>query len=158
HVIRVGDGPERPGVIGWQSWIDEAQSELTPFEVSPDQPAFWLYTSGTTGRPKAVVHLHRALPYVCQHFGRETLGLTETDVCLSAAKSYHAYGLGNSLGHPLYLGASAVLWPRTPLPAGMFELINRLRVSVFFATPALFVGMLALPEPEKRYDLSTLRF
>jgi benzoate-CoA ligase family protein len=132
--------------------------QLTPVEVSPDEPAFWLYSSGSTGRPKAVVHLHRAIPYICEHFGQQILGLRETDVCFSSAKLYHSYGLDNSLCYPIFSGASIVLWDRPPFPTAMFELIERFHVTVFFSTPVLFVGMMALSETQRDYDLRWLRF
>jgi benzoate-CoA ligase family protein len=141
--------------LDWQAWTAEASSELALVEVSPDEPAFWLYSSGSTGRLKAVVHLHRAIPFTCRQYAQQVLELGESDLCFSAAKLFHAYGLGNGMNFPLFVGASTVLWHGSTLPEALFELIHRFHPTIFFATPALFVRML---EVEKKYDLSSLRF
>ena len=150
-------GPGKPST--WQTWTDEASPELVPVEVSPDEPAFWLYSSsGSTGRLKAAVHLHRAIPFTCRQYAQQVLELGDSDICFSAAKLFHAYGLGNGMNFPLFVGAATVLWHGPTLPEALFELISRFHPTIFFATPALFVGMLALPEADKKHDLSSLRF
>jgi benzoate-CoA ligase family protein len=154
QVVLVGGLRPWPS-LDWQAWTAEASSELALVEVSPDEPAFWLYSSGSTGRLKAVVHLHRAIPFTCRQYAQQVLELGESDICFSAAKLFHAYGLGNGMNFPLFVGASTVLWHGSTLPEALFELINRFHPTIFFATPALFVRML---EVEKKYDLSSLRF
>jgi acyl-coenzyme A synthetase/AMP-(fatty) acid ligase len=67
------------------------------YPTSADSPAFWLYTSGTTGAPKAAIHRHGAIEVVCETYGAEVLGIHRDDRCLSAAKAFFAYGLGNSV-------------------------------------------------------------
>ncbi len=157
QVVLVG-GSRSWQAIEWQTWTTEASPELVPVEASADEPAFWLYSSGSTGRLKAVVHLHRAIPFTCRQYAQQVLELGVTDICFSAAKLFHAYGLGNGMNFPLFVGASTVLWHGLTLPETLFELISRFHPTIFFATPALFVRMLALPEAEKKYDLSSLRF
>jgi benzoate-CoA ligase family protein len=158
HIIVADSHGSLPdGAIDWQTWVGESASELVPVELSPDEPAFWLYSSGSTGRPKAVIYLHRAIPSSCDRYAQQVLGLRESDVLLSATKLFHAYGLGNGMNFPLAIGASTVLWHGTALPEAMFEMISRLHPTVFFATPALFAGMLAL-ERGSQYDLASLRF
>ena len=71
----------------------------------PTDDCFWLYSSGSTGFPKGAVHAHRDLAVVSQRYGVETLGIGAGDVCYSAAKLFFAYGLGNSLTFPLWVGA-----------------------------------------------------
>lgn len=110
-----------------------------------EDPAFWLYTSGTTGEPKGVVHRHVDLPVTAQRFAREVLGIAPGDRILSAPKLFFAFGLGNSLTFPLLLGAQAVLEPGRPTPASMFELLLRERPTVFFGVPTLYAAMLADP-------------
>jgi benzoate-CoA ligase family protein len=154
QVVLVG-GSRSWQAIEWQTWTAGASPELEPVEVSPDEPAFWLYSSGSTGRLKAVVHLHRAIPFTCRQYAQRVLELGDSDICFSAAKLFHAYGLGNGMNFPLFVGASTVLWHGATLPEALFELINRFHPTIFFATPALFVRML---EVKKKYDLSSLRF
>jgi benzoate-CoA ligase family protein len=157
HIIVSGGGSGAPGTIDWESWLSTASPELTPTDVSPDEPAFWLYTSGSTGQPKGVIHLHRAIPYTCRQVGQQLTGLEEGDICLSAAKLFHAYGLGNGMNFPIYVGATTILWPGPALPQAMLELISRFRPTFFSATPAHFVGILALCETGDKYDMSSLR-
>jgi benzoate-CoA ligase len=154
QIVLVG-GSRSWHAVDWQTWTAEASPDLALAEVSPDEPAFWLYSSGSTGRLKAVIHLHRAIPVTCRQYAQQVLELGDSDICFSAAKLFHAYGLGNGMNFPIFVGASTVLWHGSTLPEALFELISRFHPTVFFATPALFVRML---EVEKKYDLSSLRF
>ncbi|MDD2710017.1 MAG: benzoate-CoA ligase family protein [Verrucomicrobiae bacterium] len=146
-----------PQTTNWHVWMDGVSSELAVADTDANEPAFWLYSSGSAGCPKGVVHLHRSMVYSCRYYAQGVLGMDEKDVCFSAAKLYHAYGLGNSLSFPFFSGASSILWPGPPLPEVLFETINRFKPTIFFATPALYVGMLAIDGAEKKYDLSSLR-
>jgi benzoate-CoA ligase family protein len=157
HVV-LGGGLASSVTISWRQWIDRAQEELVPTDVSPDEPAFWLYSSGSTGLPKGVVHLHRAVPYMCRYYAEQVLGLNESDVCFSAAKFFHGWGICSGMFFPLFFGATTVIWYEQPLAEVLFELIDRFHPTVFFATPVHFAGMLDWSETENKYDLSSLRF
>ncbi len=114
-----------------------------------DDPAFWLYSSGSTGKPKGTVHTHANLWWIAELYARPVLGLTENDVCFSAAKLYFAYGLGNGLAFPLSVGASVILMAERPTPDAVFKrwaaADPTLRPTVFFGAPTGFAGMLASP-------------
>ena len=88
----------------------------------PDEPAFWLYSSGSTGTPKGARHVHTSLMATAKLYAQGVLGIREDDVCLSAAKLFFAYGLGNALTFPMSVGATAVLNPERPTPVLMFEI------------------------------------
>ena len=75
--------------------------------------------------PKGVRHLHSNLPATAETYGKQVLGIRENDVCLSAAKLFFAYGLGNALTFPMSVGASTVLNAERPTPARMFALLNK---------------------------------
>src|ERR1043166_1359081 len=107
-----------------------------------DEPAFWLYSSGSTGMPKGVRHLHSNLAATADTYASQVLGIRENDVCLSAAKLFFAYGLGNALTFPMSVGASTVLNSERPTPARMFELMNRYHPTIFYGVPTLFSAML----------------
>jgi benzoate-CoA ligase family protein len=112
------------------------------YPTTPDSPAFWLYTSGTTGTPKAAMHRHGSVPVVCETYGSQVLGIRPDDRCLSAAKAFFAYGLGNSLLFPLSAGATAVLEPDRSRPDLLAADAQKYGASLFFAGPTFFANML----------------
>ena len=129
HVVLTGDtAPVVPGVAGL-TWAElgDAEPLAAPYASWAESPALWLYTSGTTGTPKGAMHRHVDLRYVCETYAHQVLGIGRDDVCLSAAKLFFAYGLGNSLLFPLSVGASAVLEPSRPNPALFADRIGRAR-------------------------------
>jgi benzoate-CoA ligase family protein len=116
-----------------------------PDEIYPttaDSPAFWLYTSGTTGTPKGAMHRHGSVRVVCETYGTQVLGITPDDRCLSAAKAFFAYGLGNSILFPMSVGAAAVLEPSPSRPETMAERAGIYAATLFFAGPTFFSNML----------------
>lgn len=107
-----------------------------------DDPAFWLYTSGTTGRPNAAVHKHISLRATAENYGIGVLGMKEDDVVYSAAKLFFAYGLGNSLSFPLLTGATTILVSAWSKPNIVIDTINKFRPTIFLGVPTLFAGIL----------------
>ena len=155
HVVIVGESSL--GGREFSAWIAGASPELEAADTSVDDAAFWLYSSGSTGFPKGTVHLQHDMVYCAELYARGVLDIREDDVCLSAAKLFFAYGLGNSLYFPAYVGASTVLFPGRPTPEGMFEAISTHRPTLFFGVPTLYAQMLAMEDAARRYDLSSLR-
>ena len=112
------------------------------YPTTADSPAFWLYTSGTTGTPKGAMHRHGSVRVVCETYGAQVLGITPEDRCLSAAKAFFAYGLGNSVLFPMSVGAGAVLEPSPSRPDIMAERAGFYAATLFFAGPTFFSNML----------------
>ena len=90
-----------------------------------DEVAFWMYTSGSTGDPKAVKHVHTTLMAAAQLMGRHIIGIREDDVVFSAAKLFFSYGMGNAMAFPMSVGATAVLLPHRPTPEAVFDVMRR---------------------------------
>ena len=139
-----------PGVSRGLSWAEllaagADRPDPVPYASWADSPALWLYTSGTTGMPKAAVHRHADLRSVARTYGQRVLGIRPEDVCLSAAKLFFAYGLGNSMIFPLSVGASTVLEPGRPSPRLFADRVAEHRVTLFFGGPSFWGPMLAAP-------------
>jgi 4-hydroxybenzoate-CoA ligase len=140
HVIVAGKDAH-----GYKKLSDELAGESDAFATvatHADEPAFWLYSSGSTGMPKGVRHLHANLAATADTYAKQVLGIREDDVGLSAAKLFFAYGLGNALTFPMSVGATTVLNSERPTPASMFALLNKYNPSIFFGVPTLFSSML----------------
>jgi benzoate-CoA ligase family protein len=119
-----------------------AAPDESVYDTSADSPAFWLYTSGTTGMPKGAMHRHGSVQVVCETYGTKVLGIQPGDRCLSAAKAFFAYGLGNSVLFPLSVGAAAVLNAPPSRPDLIADMAARHGATLFFAGPTFFANML----------------
>ncbi len=140
HVVVAGNDAH-----GYKKLSDEIVKESDTFATAAthsDEPAFWLYSSGSTGMPKGVRHLHSSLAATADTYAKQVLGIREDDVGLSAAKLFFAYGLGNALTFPMSVGATTILNSERPTPAVMFALLNKYNPSIFFGVPTLFAAML----------------
>ncbi len=155
HVLVAGGsaGPH----LAFEDRVGNASAALGPAPTSRDDAALWLYSSGSTGAPKGVVHLHHDMVVSVETYAKQVLGIRPSDRVYSAAKLFFAYGLGNAGYFPMAVGAQSVLFPHRPTPESVFELLTRRRPTIFFGVPTLYAGMLAVKEPETRYDLSALR-
>ena len=121
----------------------EANAE--PAACSADEVAFWLYSSGSTGYPKGVKHVHASLKATADTYGRQVLGIRPDDVMFSVAKLFFAYGLGNSMTFPMSVGAAAVLYPDRPTPETVLRTMRQFRPTLFAGVPTLYAAMLTDP-------------
>ena len=128
-----------------------------PARTSADEVAYWLYSSGTTGMPKGVMHVHSSPMVMAQNAGHRRIGYREDDIVFSAAKLFFSYGLGNAIICPMWAGATSVFYPERPTPQTMFEMLRGYQPTMFFAVPTLYAAMLADPECKQESMSSRLR-
>ena len=150
-------GKPGPSDLSLAELTERASPELTPFDTSKDDTAFWLYSSGTTGSPKGTIHLHHDMIVEADYFAQMTLGLTSDDVSFSVAKLFFAYGLGNGLYFPLRTGGTTILLPDRPVPEKVFEVVERYRPTVFYGVPTSYVSLLHDAEKSGRTSLGRVR-
>ncbi|MGH3950419.1 MAG: benzoate-CoA ligase family protein [Pseudonocardiaceae bacterium] len=147
HVVLAEFEPEGlpAGVTGhrWDELLGAGDSGIEPYRTWADSPALWLYTSGTTGTPKAAMHRHIDIRLVAENYAQQVLGITAEDRCLSVAKLFFAYGIGNSMFFPLSVGATALLEPARPSPQLFAERATRDKATLLFGTPSFFGPLLA---------------
>ncbi|MDX5361404.1 MAG: benzoate-CoA ligase family protein [Alphaproteobacteria bacterium] len=143
HRIVTGAGAAVPGALSLDALVASGDPAFPTAATRGGEVGFWLYTSGTTGRPKGVMHRHQSLARTADLFAIGTLGIGADDVLFSAPKMFFAYGLGNSLTFALATGATALLDPERPDPARIGALLSGRRPTVFFAVPTLYAMMLA---------------
>ena len=112
-----------------------ARDAPDPFKVTTlsDEVAFWLYSSGSTGDPKGVKHVHTTMLATARHFGQETLGIRRDDVVFSAGKLFFAYNLANSMAFPMSVGATTVSVPDPATPSIVIETMRRYRPTRYFS-------------------------
>ena len=160
HVVVASSGgaaPRPPGSLSFAELISAASDELSPEPTAADDMSFWQYSSGTTGEPKAVVHLQASCATPADLHGRHVVAMRPDDRVLSVAKLFFSYGLNNSLVVPFHHGACAILYPGRPEPRAILEAIARERPTVFYGVPTAYAALLAVPEREVPFDLSSLR-
>jgi len=159
HEVRkvvVSRAPEghQPEALSFAQFIKCETALDAPANTAADDIGFWLYSSGSTGRPKAVVHTQANLYWTAELFGKRVLGITEHDICFSAAKLFFAYGLGNALTFPLSVGATTVLMSERATPEAVFKRWIEKKVSLYSGVPTGYAGMLASPDLPKKDDVA----
>ncbi len=135
----------------------EAATSRPMVQASPDECAFWLYSSGSTGQPKGVRHVHSSLQATADTYGDQVLGIKEADTVYSVAKLFFAYGLGNGMTFPMSVGATAVLYPGRPTPDSVFEVMARFEPTIFCGVPTLYAALVAAMKGDKPEGFHSLR-
>ena len=130
---------------GFADFLADGDPDTAVAAASPDEVAFWLYSSGSTGAPKGVRHIHSSLRFTADTYGAKVLGIGPDDVMFSAAKAFHAYGLGNSLTFPMSVGACSVFLPDRPTPDAVLGMMRTHNPTLFGGVPTLYAGLLANP-------------
>lgn len=145
-----GDGPAVIRVTGGMP-VPDVEVPTTP--TTPDDPAVWLFSGGTTGLPKAVPQTHRSLVNTTRLYGQGVLGLGPDDITIAVPKLYFGYATGSNLLFPFSVGASSVLFAGPPTAEAIFERVERHRATVLVNVPSAINKMVA----HEGGDLSSLR-
>jgi len=156
QIVVVGESNE--GHLRLGDLMAAASPELEPEPTSRDDVAFWLYSSGSTGVSKGCVHLHHDMVVCSELYAKGILQMNEQDRCYSVARLFFAYGLGNAGYFPLSCGATTILSPARPTPAGIFADIERYKPTLFFSVPSNYAALLAHEcENGLEFDLACVR-
>ena len=156
QTVLVNTDVEHRVFLNVRKFVKTQKTDLDCANTDPSDMAFWMYSSGTTGRPKGIVHLHHDMAYVQASFGDNVLNLSDDDICYSVPKSYFAYGFGNSLIFPISQGATALMMPGAPDPKNVFDAIETYKPTVLFGLPTLFTALSRSDDILNR-DLGSLR-
>lgn len=155
HLVVVGTAG--PGQLSYMELVSSASDELPAADTHKDEPAFWLYSSGSTGFPKGAVHLHHDMIISADLYAKQILNINENDICYSVAKLFFAYGLGNALYFPFRVGGSTVLVPDQPKPDTVFETVRKYRPTLFYGVPTSYASLLQAAESMPGVDMSSVR-
>jgi benzoate-CoA ligase family protein len=135
---------------GWDV-LSGAEPLDLPYPTREDSAALWLYTSGTTGRPKAAMHRHASIREVCECYAEGVLGVTAEDRCYSVPKLFFAYGIGNSAFFPLAAGGTSILEAARPTPQIVADRVRADRPTLFFGVPTFYAALLASDLPDDTF-------
>jgi benzoate-CoA ligase family protein len=128
-----------------------------------DEPAIWLFTSGSTGHPKAAMHAHGDFAFNTEVFAKHTIGLVEDDITVSIPRLFFGYATGTNLLFPFAVGASVGLFPDRPTVESFLQAIDRYRPTILTQVPTM-MGKILDEDGARRdrgeggVDLSSVRF
>lgn len=147
HIESIKDvfviGGEAGSYRDFRAELSAQAAEAEAAATVRDEVAFWLYSSGSTGMPKGVTHVHSSLMETADLYAKALLEINEDDVVYSAAKLFFAYGLGNGLTFPLSVGATSVLLDGRPTPESVMERLRTHQATMFFGVPTLYAALVA---------------
>ncbi|MBX5480529.1 MAG: benzoate-CoA ligase family protein [Myxococcaceae bacterium] len=146
----------RPTVLDYDAELARATPDPSFAPTHRDDPAVWLYTSGSTGFPKAATHKHHDFVYNALTYGLPIVGYNENDICLSAPKLAFGYALGSNLLFPLMAGACSVIFPEKPTPERLIELVRKHRPTMLTCVPTV-LNAIANHPAAKEVDWSSVR-
>ncbi len=154
HILVVGESDsEHPS---FDDNLGRLSTELDEARTHRDDPAIWLFSGGTTGKPKAVVQSHTAFVNTTELYAKGVLGFCSDDITLSVPKLYFGYATGTNLLFPFSVGATVALFPERCTADALFEQIRLHRPTILINVPTMINHMVSHPEAGAQ-DLSCLR-
>jgi benzoate-CoA ligase family protein len=140
------------------------RADDSPFATThKDDVGIWLFTAGSTGRPKACIHSHRDFAYNTEVFARQTVGFREDDLTISVSNLYFGLGTGTNLMFPHAVGATVGLFSERPTPEVMADAIHGYRPTIVTNVPTMMSKMLdyetsVRADGGQGIDMSSVRF
>ncbi|MES2512481.1 MAG: AMP-binding protein [Pseudomonadota bacterium] len=128
--------------------------EFKPCMTAADDMAMMAFTSGTTGKPKAVVHSHRDVLAACESWPRHILRANPDDIVMGSPPLAFTFGLGGMLLFPMWAGASVYYPSIGYTPEAMVKLINQIGATICYTAPTFYRQMAAFA---KQHGTPTLR-
>lgn len=157
RIIVIGEAQK--DYISYAELMKSAKGAPPYVATHKDDPAYYLYTSGTTAGPKGVVHAHRFIIGAGDPIGKFTMGLERGDICGGPTALTWMYALGHNFLFSLRWGTSVATWTDARFdPERAFEFIQKYKLTLFVGTPTIYRHMLAVRDAEKRFDLSSLKY
>ena len=132
----------------FKSLVGRASSASFPAHTEADDAAFWLYSSGTTGKPKAIIHTHRSAAQTSKLL-TEVMGITPESVVYCTSKLFFTFAFDNAFLGPLKAGAATVCTHEWADPDTVLRQIEAIRPTAFLSVPTFFRRVLALPDDNK---------
>jgi len=167
-----GDDPEAPGslrraagplFVELSSVLDDVRIREEAPVVARDEAAIWLFTSGSTGEPKANMHSHRDFAYNTEVYAKKTVGYRRDDVTVSVSRLYFGYATGTNLMFPFAVGATVGLFSERPTPESLVRAIDMYRPTIVTNVPTMLGKLLEHDSTLRKdgkagLDLSSIRF
>ena len=121
--------------------MEDAKPDLTAVQMSWDAPAFWMYSSGTTGKPKGVVHRQKTILAAAKLMG-DVLEVGPGDRIYGTSKLFFAFSLAHCLLGSLYQGAATILDPGWPDPDIVAANVERFEPTIMLSVPTFYRNLL----------------
>ncbi|MCB9752010.1 MAG: benzoate-CoA ligase family protein [Myxococcales bacterium] len=155
-VVDRSGAPAPDGAIDWRAELARRPATAKTEPTYRDDFATWLSSSGSTGNPKCVVHMHHDFVWNTVAYAQRTLGLTRDDITLAAPKLFFGYALASNMLFPFSVGGGCVLLPERVKPADYYGLLARYGATQFITVPTTIAKMLAAKEAMAGHDLARL--
>lgn len=138
----------------WESLMERVSDEFENARTHKDDPAIWLFSGGTTGRPKAVVQTHTSFANTTACYAHQVIQYRDTDITMAVPKLYFGYATGSNLLFPFSVGAATALFRERSTAEVLFEKISKFRPTILINVPTMINHMI---NDAGQPDLSSLR-